>query len=106
MFRRINLLSNGRRRFRMLFMAFAVMLTCLTAHRLLAQADTGSITGTVTDPTGAVIQGAAVTATNTDDGLKLTAVSNGTGGFNILAVPRGNYWWRSRQRDSSRNRPR
>ena len=91
MFRRINLLSNGRRRFRMLFMAFAVMLTCLTAHRLLAQADTGSITGTVTDSTGAVIQGAAVTATNTDDGLKLTAVSNGTGGFNILAVPRGNY---------------
>ena len=89
MFKRNNLGSNGQRRFGMFFIAFAVMLTCLTAHRLLAQSDTGNITGTVTDSTGAVIQGAAVTATNTDDGQKLTAVSNGTGGFTILAVPRG-----------------
>jgi hypothetical protein len=56
-----------------------------------AQTDTGAIAGTVTDPTGAVIAGAAITATNTDNGLKLAAVSNGTGAFVILAVPRGNY---------------
>ncbi|MGP8253217.1 MAG: carboxypeptidase regulatory-like domain-containing protein [Terracidiphilus sp.] len=59
--------------------------------RLFAQADTGSITGTVTDPTGAVIPGATVTATNTDNGQKLQAAANGAGEFTILAVPRGNY---------------
>ena len=56
-----------------------------------AQTDTGAIAGTVTDPTGAVIGGAVVTATNTDNGLKLSATSNGTGAFIILAVPRGSY---------------
>ena len=58
---------------------------------LYAQTDTGNIVGTVTDATGAVIPGAPVTATNTDNGQKLTAVTNGAGEFNILAVPRGNY---------------
>jgi len=59
--------------------------------RLQAQSDTGNIVGTVTDATGAVIPDAPVTATNTETGQKLTAVSNGAGEFNILAVPRGSY---------------
>jgi hypothetical protein len=43
------------------------------------------------DVSNAVIPGAAVLATSTDNGLKLSAVSSGTGEFTILAVPRGNY---------------
>ncbi|WP_420239588.1 carboxypeptidase regulatory-like domain-containing protein [Telmatobacter bradus] len=62
-----------------------------SAVGLLAQTDTGVITGTVTDPTGAVIGGAQITATNTENGLKLSAEANGVGEYNILAVPRGNY---------------
>ena len=43
-----------------------VMLACLS---LSAQQITGNIRGTVTDPSGAVIQGAAVTARQAETGL-------------------------------------
>jgi hypothetical protein len=76
---------------RMLDMACVVLLTFMMARCLRAQSDTGAISGTVTDASGAVVQGAAVTATNTANGLKLSAVTGNTGGFNILAVPRGDY---------------
>ena len=72
-------------------MALAALLFCLALPSLFAQTDTGNIVGTVTDATGAVIPDAPVTATNTETGQKLTAVSNGAGEFNILAVPRGSY---------------
>ncbi|HTW81013.1 MAG TPA: carboxypeptidase-like regulatory domain-containing protein [Terracidiphilus sp.] len=82
----------GRRR---TICALLVTLTILSfvfiGSRLFAQTDTGSIAGTVTDSTGAVIPGATITATNLDTGLKLSSVANGTGNFTILAVPRGNY---------------
>jgi hypothetical protein len=78
---------------RSLSFAGALLLTLLSllSQAAFAQTDTGAISGTVTDTTGAVISGAAITATNADNGLKLSAVSNPTGGFLILAVPRGNY---------------
>lgn len=86
------ILQPGRqRRFRFSVLALAALLSCLMLPSLFAQSDTGNIAGTVMDATGAVIPGAPVTATNKDNGLKLTAVSNGSGEFNILAVPRGNY---------------
>ena len=44
---------------------------------------TGSISGMVTDPTGAVISGASVVATNTETGVK-TAVTTDTKGFYSL----------------------
>jgi hypothetical protein len=91
MFKRTASLSGKQCRFRLLLMALAVLLPCLMLPGLFAQTDTGSIVGTVTDTTGAVIPGATVTATNTDNGLKLTAVSTAAGEFNILAVPRGSY---------------
>jgi hypothetical protein len=82
----------GRKISRRPFGACLVILVLLVAGtNLFSQTDTGSIAGTVTDPTGAVIPGATITATSTDTGLKLSAMSNDTGQFTILAVPRGNY---------------
>lgn len=52
---------------------------------------TAAIVGTVTDPTGSAIQGAAVTATDVDRGTVWTAQTNGTGGYSILRLPVGNY---------------
>ena len=43
--------------------SLAVLLTCLFAATAFGQTTTGSLTGTVTDPSGAVVAGATVTVT-------------------------------------------
>ncbi len=68
-----------------------ILFAAMTAVGAYAQSDNGSIVGTVTDPTGAVIPNAAVTVTNTDTGLAFHATSSASGEFQIFAVPRGNY---------------
>jgi hypothetical protein len=55
------------------------------AVRLMAQA-TGTVTGTVTDTTGGLIPGAAVTLTNASTGIAAHAQSNGDGAFSFAAV--------------------
>ena len=52
---------------------------------------TGSIVGTVTDPTGAVVSGAKVTLTNTATGQTIDLTSNSAGAFNSGALSPGNY---------------
>jgi hypothetical protein len=51
----------------------------------------GDIAGAVTDPSGAAIQGATVTATNTGTGLVKTVQSGGAGDFKIGLLPVGAY---------------
>ncbi len=58
---------------------------------VFAQTDTARIQGTVTDTSGAVIPGAAVTVTNTDQGTRYPATSGGSGNFTVSGLPRGNY---------------
>jgi hypothetical protein len=53
--------------------------------------DTGTITGTVSDPSGAVIPHASVTITNTGTGTVTTATTGDTGLFTAPALPFGNY---------------
>jgi len=53
--------------------------------------DTGTITGTVTDQTGAVIPHAAVVITNTQTGIVTNATTGATGLFTAPALPFGNY---------------
>jgi len=84
-------LPGGQTLFRIGLLALAALLASLTAPHLRAQTDTGAISGTATDTTGGLIPGASVVATSTDNGLKLTAETNSSGEFKILAVPRGNY---------------
>jgi hypothetical protein len=52
---------------------------------------TASIVGTVTDPSGAPIKDAAVTATNTERGTVYTTRTSEVGSYNVLRVPLGNY---------------
>jgi hypothetical protein len=51
----------------------------------------GDIAGTVTDPSGAAIQGATVTATNTGTGLVKTVTTAGAGDYKIGLLPVGPY---------------
>ena len=66
-----------------------ILLSC-GATRLFAQA-TGSIRGTVTDPQGAVVPGASITATNTSTSLSRTQVTNADGIFVLPDLPIGSY---------------
>jgi hypothetical protein len=67
------------------------LLLCVASSLLFAQAGTGTIQGTVKDPSGAVVSSAAITATNTATGLKRTATSNASGGYTITSLPPGSY---------------
>ncbi len=58
---------------------------------LWAQVDTGSITGTVTDPSGAIIPGATITLVNQGTGLKLTTVTNANGNYTFTPIHIGTY---------------
>ena len=64
-------------------------LFCTSA--LLAQNITGSVTGTVTDSSGAVISGAHVTAINAGTGVKTESTTNGSGVYTIRFLPIGTY---------------
>src|ERR1700744_293617 len=57
----------------------------------MAQTITGSINGTVTDPTGAVIPNAKVTATNVDTGIETPTATNNDGIYNLRFLQIGNY---------------
>jgi hypothetical protein len=61
------------------------------APALHAQTVTGTITGTVTDPTGAVVAGASVLAHNTDTGVDSTVATNSAGLYRIQFLPIGRY---------------
>ena len=52
---------------------------------------TGSLTGKVVDPSGAVVAGAKLTATSQATGLKREATSASDGGFLIPLLPSGTY---------------
>jgi Carboxypeptidase regulatory-like domain/TonB-dependent Receptor Plug Domain len=67
----------------------AVLAFIATAAR--AQTITGSIRGTVTDPSGAVIAGASVTATNVSTGVNTATVTNKDGDYTIQFLPIGSY---------------
>lgn len=69
----------------------ALYLLVLTAAIGLAQAPIGSIAGLVTDDSGAVVSGAAVTVTNVETGLKRELQTNSEGQYSVPALPAGRY---------------
>jgi hypothetical protein len=68
-----------------------ILVASLIPASLAAQAVTGTILGTVTDDTGAVLPGVTVTVTHTDTGLVRTAVTDTAGEFTVPSIPTGAY---------------
>jgi hypothetical protein len=58
---------------------------------LSAQQITGNIRGTVIDPSGAVIRGAAVTAREIETGVSRSTTTDRTGSYVLLELPVGHY---------------
>lgn len=61
------------------------------AFALWGQAPTGQISGRVTDPSGAVLVGAAVTVTNPATSIRRETVTNSEGLFELVALSPGIY---------------
>jgi hypothetical protein len=73
------------------FVAVLAFFGLLFALPASAQFDTGTIVGSVTDPSGAVIPHASVTITNTGTSVTKTLQTDNGGNFVASALPFGNY---------------
>ena len=69
----------------------ACLLLLVSAVALHAQTFRGGINGTITDQSGAVVVGAAVTATNNGTGVSVNAVSSSGGEYQFQDLPLGSY---------------
>lgn len=63
----------------------------LALQTIFAQTITGTITGTVTDQSGAVVPNVRIVTTNTGTNVSTTATSNDSGIYNLLFLPAGEY---------------
>src|SRR5579864_744608 len=84
-------MSNAQRRLAVFVVCMPI--TLLAISPLLAQTtiSTGSIVGTVTDPSGAVVSGAKVTMTNKGTGQVVTTTTTSTGNYASGALIPGDY---------------
>jgi hypothetical protein len=73
------------------FAGVSLFLAPFLVQRLNAQGLYGSVTGAVTDASGAVVPGAQITITNDATGLKREATSDATGVYRVLDLPQGTY---------------
>jgi len=80
--------SVRKRIFAVLFAAFLILAASGVAWSQTVQ---GVITGTITDPTGAVVPGATVTITNVGTNASQTATTGSDGSYRFGLVPPGAY---------------
>src|SRR5947209_879225 len=69
----------------------SLLLLALDVRAGLAQTNLGSITGIITDPQGAIVPDAPVTATNVATGLHTATKSNSAGIYLLTSLPLGTY---------------
>ena len=74
----------------MRLLAIAVCFS-LGAAALFGQAATGTISGTVTDPAGAVVANAQVEVRNTETNVPYPTVTTDAGVYTVLRLPPGPY---------------
>src|SRR5438105_6059221 len=69
----------------------AVLVVCVLATGVAWGQATAQISGTVRDPSGAVLPGVEITATQTETGIARTTVTNETGYYVLTSLPLGPY---------------
>jgi hypothetical protein len=86
-------MSNNSARPKFAFSLFlCLVVLCACAAPMWAQsATTGGLTGTVTDPSGAVISGATVTVTSLATGQGRTTTTDTSGSYKFSLLPAGAY---------------
>jgi hypothetical protein len=71
--------------------AVALLLLSLSGPTLAQTGSTGSIAGTISDPTAAVVKGASITVKNNATNQEFTTTTTDNGTFNVPALISGNY---------------
>jgi carboxypeptidase family protein len=71
--------------------SFLLLSAGLSAVSALAQSDRGTITGTVSDPAGAVVANAPIQAKNIETGVVYPGQTSTTGNYTIAQLPVGTY---------------
>ncbi len=74
-----------------LAMSLIVVLSFAIAGMAQSQSAAADLTGTVTDPTGAVVAGATVTAKGVGTGINRTVTTDSEGNYRIIGLPPGDY---------------
>ncbi|HEV8132285.1 MAG TPA: TonB-dependent receptor [Acidobacteriota bacterium] len=69
----------------------AICFLALISHTGFGQVDTGSISGTVTDPTGAVLPGVTITAVNRATQVATQTITNSEGNYVLSLLRAGHY---------------
>ena len=77
--------------YRLMLVTAVVALTCWLALPVMGQATTGTLTGLVTDPQGAIVSGATITLTNSETRVETRTTSNDQGEFVFPQVAPGRY---------------
>ncbi len=67
------------------------VLACASAAPAVAQQTTGTLVGTITDESGAVVPGVTIVAKHLDTGRSFEAVSTSTGVYTLQLLPVGDY---------------
>jgi hypothetical protein len=70
---------------------FRALLLLAISAALFAQADRGSISGTITDSTGAAVPGVALTLKNQATNLTYSTTASASGAYSFLNLPIGMY---------------
>jgi hypothetical protein len=70
---------------------FLLSIVALNTPRIMAQGLFGTISGTITDPTGAVVPGATVTVTNINTNVKNVTIANDAGDYSVPNLNPGTY---------------
>jgi hypothetical protein len=76
---------------RVLACSFAFLLLFAAGARAQGVGASGSISGTVTDPSGSVIPNASVVATETDKGINFTTATDSNGHYQFVSLPPATY---------------
>ena len=71
--------------------SFVCLLVCVLVLAGPALAQNAQVSGTVTDPAGAVVAGASVSARNVETGVVSSTVANAIGVYVFASLPPGRY---------------
>ena len=73
------------------FLCTVILVLGIAPSRVFAQMNTGTILGTVVDPSGAAVPGAKITITNTGTQITQTLVTDNSGSFYVPTLIPGDY---------------